>query len=259
MDSLAHFVRRIRPAPLGSLVAGALGLRRPRLVQTPDGTFTVSRVSHLGNALAEGGYEPQMCAVLHRYLRAGDTFVDLGANEGFFTVAAARLVGESGAVVAVEPQSRLLPVIHANLALNGCLNVRVVQAVISSATGQTSIHITPAINTGASALTRPTRYRLRTQPVESLSLSDFVRKARLSSCQLMKVDIEGAEYDVFTNAVGVLKSGVFRNIALEFHDAAIEKQGKSSSDLHAALLESGYRLNTELGVRVYEFADRQIL
>jgi FkbM family methyltransferase len=71
-----------------------------------------------------------MGAVLRRYLRPGAVFIDMGANEGYFSVLASGVVGPSGAVIAVEPQSRLQGVIQTNLDANACLNVRLVRCVV---------------------------------------------------------------------------------------------------------------------------------
>ena len=125
MPELTELIRRIRPAPLGSAVANICGLNRRRVIETVHGRFLVSPVSHLGYQLTHGEYEPAMTAVLGRYLKQGDVFVDLGANEGYFSVIASPLVGSAGRVIAIEPQSRLQNTIQENLALNGCNNVKV--------------------------------------------------------------------------------------------------------------------------------------
>jgi len=253
MSGLAKFVRSIRPAPLGSAIANILGVSRRRILQTPEGRFLVSPVSHLGWQLASGPYEPSTTAVLKNYLKPGDVFIDLGANEGYFSVIGSALVGNAGKVVAVEPQSRLMNVIHANLALNGCLNVNVVQAVVSAKTETVNLHLAPGLSTGGSSLSRNTRYRLPTEPVQSFSLSEFLEKTGTSHCDLMKVDIEGAEYDVFMHAEPVLKAGIIRNIALEIHDSILERRGQSGARLHEWIVGCGYKMNGDLGNRVYTF------
>jgi FkbM family methyltransferase len=253
MHRVARFVRALRPAPLGSAVAKILGISRRRILPTPEGRFLVSPVSHLGWQLAEGPYEPSTTAVLKHYLKPGDVFIDLGANEGYFTVIGSALVGNKGRVIALEPQSRLMNVIHANLALNSCLNVNVIQAVVSAKTETMNLHLAPGLSTGGSSLSRNTRYRLPTEQVQSFALSEFLEKAGIGHCDLMKVDIEGAEYDVFMHAEPVLRAGIIRNIALEIHDSILERQGQSGAILHEWIVGCGYRMNADPGNRVYTF------
>src|SRR5580704_7841694 len=114
MSTLAHFVLKIRPASLASAVARVCGLDKRTLVQTENGAFYISPVTWFGSELLQGKYEPQTTAILRQFLYPGAAFLDMGANEGYFSVVASRLVGEHGAVVAIEPQSRLQEVIKAN-------------------------------------------------------------------------------------------------------------------------------------------------
>jgi len=58
-----------------------------------------------------------------RYLRPGDVVIDVGANVGLTTLAAAKAVGDSGRVIAVEPHPRIFRYLQNNLALNGVRNV----------------------------------------------------------------------------------------------------------------------------------------
>jgi len=70
----------------------------------------------------------------------------------------------------------------------------------------------------------------------------------------MKVDIEGAEYDVFMSAADVLKKGLIQNIALEFHPSMLERRGLRAADLHNHMIQCGYEVDTELGPSVYSFS-----
>jgi hypothetical protein len=73
-------------------------------------------------------------------------------------------------------------------------------------------------------------------------------------CDLMKVDIEGAEYDVFMAADDVLRRGILRHVALEIHPSILANRGLSADTLHAHMIESGYRLDKDIGPSVYSFS-----
>src|SRR5205085_2724142 len=84
----------------------------------------------LGAAGSSAGYlmgstEPAVQDALVEWLRPGMSFYDVGANVGFFTVLAARLVARSGTVVALEPVARNRAVLERNIALNAFANVTV--------------------------------------------------------------------------------------------------------------------------------------
>jgi FkbM family methyltransferase len=246
-------IRRIRPAPLAAALAHIVGLNKRKFVQTEQGIFFVAPISQLGFHLRHGEYEPGTTAILRKYLVPGAVFVDLGANEGYFTVLASRLVGPQGIVIAVEPQSRLQSVIKANLDANNCRNVRLVKGVVSSKTHRVNLALTSSINNGASSLFKSTKYPLLREEVQSFTLGDLFASLGVKRCDLMKVDIEGAEYDVLTGAREVLKGGTIRNMTIEIHDSILERRGLSWSRTHEVLLECGYIATNERDSNVYSF------
>src|SRR5262245_46342376 len=75
--------------------------------------------------LEEGTYGPELSALLRDTLRPGMTFVDAGANIGYLSVLASKLVGEEGRVFAVEPFPLNARILEANLARHGCTNATV--------------------------------------------------------------------------------------------------------------------------------------
>jgi FkbM family methyltransferase len=248
---LLRILRRVRPAPLAMLLAATLGLNRRRVVQTPKGRFLLAPLSLLGEQAASQSYEPSMVAVLEHYLAPGQVFLDLGANEGYFSVIASRLVGPGGRVIAVEPQSRLWSVLATNLALNHCANARLAALAVADHCGAVTLHLAPECMSGASSLFRATRYRVPTEKVECVTLEELFRRYGLASCDLMKVDVEGSEYEILMAAGDLLRRGVIQAIALEIHNEILERRGLSGQNLHQHLLQCGYELNKDLGNWVY--------
>lgn len=70
--------------------------------------------------------EPEVIHVMLRALKVGDHCIDAGANVGFFTALMSKLVGETGRVLAIEPDSRNLLKLAKNLDINNCRNVTVI-------------------------------------------------------------------------------------------------------------------------------------
>src|SRR4051794_34975198 len=80
------------------------------------------------NLVKWGVWEAAETRFLSALLSEGDTFVDVGANVGYFSVLAARRIGAGGTVVAVEPEPRNLELLRANLHRNGCRRATVLAA-----------------------------------------------------------------------------------------------------------------------------------
>jgi len=83
-----------------------------------------------------------------RRLAPGDAFVDVGANIGYFSLLASKLVGESGLVVAIEPSPTIFAVLESNLARNRAHNVRAVCVAASASTGMLRLFRGPDSNIG---------------------------------------------------------------------------------------------------------------
>jgi FkbM family methyltransferase len=88
-------------------------------------------------------YEVHVTALTNRTLRPGMTVVDVGANIGWFSVLASKLVGESGSVVAVEPGPNNLPLLRANLWRNRCWNATVLPCAAYDHTGHVEMKLNP--------------------------------------------------------------------------------------------------------------------
>jgi ubiquinone/menaquinone biosynthesis C-methylase UbiE len=83
----------------------------------------------------EGSFLNPTEALEHAHLHEGMTVADLGAGSGFFTRAAARLVGEGGAVWAVDVHRDMLPRLKNLAAAEGLHNVEVMHGDIDSVGG----------------------------------------------------------------------------------------------------------------------------
>jgi hypothetical protein len=87
-----------------------------------------------------GIWEPTETEYLLDNLGPGDTFVDIGANIGYFSVIAADLVEKEGRVYAFEPDDKNFALLEANLNLNGAANARAVNAAVSNVSCKATLY-----------------------------------------------------------------------------------------------------------------------
>lgn len=160
------------------------------------------------------------------------TVVDIGAGLGDFTVYAARRCPR-GQVYAYEPFPESFALLQENLRLNGLSNVRAYpQAVGGAAAGALSLYTTGAAvqHRTAGAAAGPAVV------VESLTLAAVL--AELPRCDLLKLDVEGAEYEILFTAGEALSK--VRRLSMEVHDGVT---GHTRADLAQFLRERGFRVN----------------
>lgn len=248
---IAALLLRIRPALLGQWIKRLLRWGRVE-VQVDDGRFWVDIASNFGfRVTSTEGYEPETKALLSSFLRPGMVFVDLGANEGFFSVVASRFVGPAGKILAIEPQSRLGPVIRRNLELNNASNVTLAQAAISAEAGVADFNLAPDTNSGSSGLARATRYANPTQVVRTLTLDACLQEHSLAKVDVMKIDIEGYEYEAVLGAKEIFRSHSVRRVLIEIHEKLLSARGRRPQDISDFLLSCGYERQERQGFEVF--------
>jgi FkbM family methyltransferase len=164
---------------------------------------------HLGNDLSKciyigGSFEPNEFAFLADYLRPGMTVMDVGANEGAYSVFLAARVGATGHVIAVEPSSREVGRLRENLRLNGFRNVRLIEAALGDANGEGTLAVAEASHAGQNTLgesiANPKVEIELFQSVSVRTLDSVVAEQELTRLDFLKIDAEGSEQPILRGA-----------------------------------------------------------
>lgn len=170
--------------------------------------------------------EPESCFVMLRVLQEGDTAVDGGANIGFFTLLMSKLVGLTGHVLAFEPDKRNLAKLRANLALNKCENVRVIDKALWSSASERQLF--QYADAGSSSLWAYNGSD-KSNTVQATTLDlEFENPPAL-----VKLDIEGGELRALRGAWTMLKFQPV--IVTEMNEEALERAGTSFAELRQHL------------------------
>lgn len=135
-----------------------------------------------------GSYEKEKQDLFVQYVKRGDVVYDLGANVGFYSLLASKLVGESGSVIAFEPVPENLRDLRAHLGLNRIQNVTVYENAVSDCEKQVSFALGENAFIGRIA----DRGELT---VSCVALDALRSKDYLPPPTLIKIDIEGAEVE----------------------------------------------------------------
>ena len=251
-ERLLRLLYAVRPLKLQRAIARGLGVGR-RLVRLPQGfSMVLDPLTHLGSAICfRGGYEPRLTDAVQRILRRGDTFVDLGAHEGYFSMLAATAQPQA-AVHSIEPHPASSALIRENVRLNELTNVTVHPIAIADQPGRR-----PMV---AGTHTGSTQFADRAVDaagfeVETQSLDAFVAEQDLTSIRLMKIDVEGAELLVFRGAAQVLASRVVAYYALDYHQSIIGPD--ACREIDGRLRAAGYVCSSANGLWLYHLPECQ--
>jgi FkbM family methyltransferase len=149
--------------------------------------------------------------LLPRVLREGDTVVDVGANLGSFTLMCARRVGPKGLVVSLEPGSRMSAALRRNLGLNGVADwVQVHQLAVCDEEGRRTLLLTTGgENTAVLAAPQngaaPARAGAQYGEEVTVTRLDTIVSGVSRPIRLVKIDVEGAEWNVLRGATQLLE------------------------------------------------------
>ena len=220
------------PTPVVRL-AGRAMLRVPALrgplerlaarIAAGDGTIQrgVGRGLRFRSDMRVAGYrlgttEPEFQAALAARVRPGGVVYDLGANVGFYSVIAARLVGPSGRVVAVEPFAASAARVRENARLNGFETVDVVEAAVGAAEGRAWLRT----DRGDPVTFRLAADRQSAGVEVAVTTVDALVAAGRPPPTVVKLDVEGAEVAALHGMAATLAAHRPSVLAEVHHDVA---------------------------------------
>jgi FkbM family methyltransferase len=211
--------------------------RRPQfcVVQTGWGDWLgVDPHKFIGGAVyMRAVHELPVCEALSRLVGEGETAVDVGANIGVMTSLLSCAVGPFGRVLAFEPHPKLFRRLERNVQRWGGRNINVFNAAVSLSAGMIRIREDECfeINEGTARVAHPGEVG-RSFEVQSCRLDDVLP---VEESIVIKIDVEGHDFEVLSGATGVWASRRARDIVFE---STWEFPGQS----HRLLTDYGYQL-----------------
>lgn len=145
------------------------------------------------NIFFTGVYDQNGLDFIKTILKEGDTFIDIGANIGCFTLVGAQIVGNSGRVIAFEPVDIVSKKLEQNITLNRLVNVCIEKKAVFENNGVLQLHLANQENLGMSSVNRHDSESGVVINVEAVSLDEYLKYEKIDEIKLIKIDIEGAE------------------------------------------------------------------
>jgi FkbM family methyltransferase len=175
-----------------------------------DTKFECFLKEHMGGQIFfRGSYSGDQLTLIEKLLDRADVFLDVGANQGEFSIAAARIV-QQGKVIAFEPVSEYRERLIENVRLNNFVNVQVISVALGEKEGSLPIYDQQEMfmdgtrHEGLPTLfASESRHHAR-EVVPVKRLDDVLRELDVSRVNVIKLDIEGAEWNALRGAVNTL-------------------------------------------------------
>lgn len=190
-------------------------------------------------------WEQSTTKIFKKVVKEGDTVVDLGANIGYFTLLAAKLVGKKGKVYSFEPEPRNYNYLLKNIELNEYDNVFATQKAVSDETGKTKLYICP-YDTGHHTINQYGDIKAHKPDfiddkkdfveVETVTLDDFFKDTK-QPINVIKMDVEGAEMLALSGMDRIIRESKNIKMFVEFFPLLIREMGGSPEEFIRRLLD----------------------
>lgn len=174
-----------------------------------------------------GVWEPHLSRWITEALGPGDGFVDVGANIGYFSLLASKIVGRRGRVISVEASPSIFKTLELNLRLNRARNVRAVNCAAADVTSVVRMFRAPMWNLGASTTFSKPGYEDEGM-VEARPLHELLTTEEVGAMRIIKIDAEGAEVSIVKGLLPLFAHGR-RDLEL-----VVEVGGTTSTEAYSA-------------------------
>jgi len=190
-----------------------------------------------------GDYEGEACHHWIEFSRESKVVFDIGANVGLYSLLAASANPQSN-VYAFEPTPEMVTALTRNIQLNGLCNIAVEPVAVGRSEQVGFLRLclgSDGTNEGMNFISS-TRAADSDLPVEVTSLDEYCGRRRIERIDLMKMDIEGGEYDALLGAHRLLQQQAIGCLFIELIEWAANRSGHSIDEIKGLLLDAGYHL-----------------
>jgi len=250
-----RYTSRVRPSrillgllALAAVVAIGVGLTRRdaaktltipgvgpvRMYLNPDDRVITQTI------VDSGIWEPNETHWFVKSMRPGDVVIDAGANVGYYTILASKLVGPTGRVFAFEPDPTAFELLQRNIRANGADNVVAEQKALSNANTTLELFIAGE-NKGDDRIYQPEGENRPSVKVPAVRLDDYLR-GKVAHVDFVKMDTQGAEGVIVEGMEETIRANPQMAMIVEFWPSGLAGLGSDPAKLLARLRAGDFRL-----------------
>lgn len=214
----------------------------PDRINIEEGILTLNQNDvGVSGMLALGLYESYQTEIFRNHLKKGMIVVDIGANIGYYSIIAAKRVGEEGKVFAYEPENENLILLEKNIEINSFNNIIAIKVALSNQFGTSKLYLTED-NKGTHSLI-DNRQTNNSVAVGTDTLDHSLEQFGFPKIDLIKMDIEGAEILALDGFKRVIDTSPNLIMFIEFYPNAIRRLKREPIELLNNLKELGFSIS----------------
>lgn len=229
-----------------------LGIQIVELSNIKGIKIHINHNEYIDKGLLYNQFETDTIEIFQKLCNPGQTFFDIGANIGFYTLLGAKLI-KGGSVYSFEPTSLAYKKLQRNIKANSFTNIKAVKLALSDREEVTQSFIKSSWPIDNNFNQRNKQNEL----IEYDTLDNFVKKFGINKIDLIKIDVDGFEYKVINGAKNTLKV-MNPLIVFELVAYTLKEKGDDIHDLAKLLTDLGYNFYDEKTLEKYHDIDKLI-
>jgi FkbM family methyltransferase len=232
----------LKPRPLRAIANATLRALTPATIERHGARIHLNpRDPVVSGALALGVYEKPETRFFLRTISPGATFLDIGANIGYYSALALARVGPAGRVIAIEPDPETFEYLLRTIAANGADRAHVVRKGLADAPGTLRLYRNSS-NRGDNRLYANDLADGYVE-VEVARADDVLAGLGIAKVDLIKIDVQGFEGKVFSGLERTIRNSGPLVILSEFWPWGLREAGSDPFEVLERLQGFGLRLH----------------
>ena len=170
---------------------------------------------------------------LDKYVNLCGSIIDIGANCGVATIILAKQ-NPLATIYSYEPHYITFKMLAENVRINELTNVKLFNLAVSdSSNKELTLFLTPKFSGGNTTCSNESAFNdfyhtQNRETVKCISFDDIIKQNKIKVVDLLKIDCEGAEYEIIYNSLEI-KKGIVKDIVGEFHNLCYNTQITTNS------------------------------
>ena len=186
-----------------------------------------------------GTYEANEILFIEKNLQPGNTFIDIGANIGLFSITASAIVGDNGKVLSFEPFATNYNAFLNNINLNKIKNITAIQKAVAEKEQELNLFYDSTESNLGMVSSYASSHTIQ-QQIKAVSLDNFLPTININAIDIIKIDIEGGEYSALLGMKATIQH-YKPKLIVEIDDAILKNTPYTAEDIYNYMATLNYK------------------
>ena len=174
-------------------------------------------------------------------IHEGDTVIDVGANIGEFSLIGSKKIGPKGKMISIDPLNEVTNWLKKNFILNNFSNYEILEKAVGNKPGTMKLYKKSDISEMGILDPDIVENKLVSNTEITVdTIDNIVTSKNIESVAMLKIDVEGFEYEVLCGCKNSFKERKIKKIICEIHSSYLKKKNLNDNMIYSLLEDNGF-------------------